>query len=88
MFRAIPAIKDISSFENLLKENHNPNLKGCIITGDKDPYYLKVLELMPVFEANHIPCKLVVEPGLGHFFPELFPALLQTAISYLEKTPE
>jgi predicted esterase len=79
----IPAIHDVSSIENLLKDNRTTNLKGCIITGDKDPSYPKVLELISIFEAYEFQCKLIVKEGLGHYFPNDFADLLTEAVDYL-----
>ncbi|MGM9950977.1 MAG: DUF3089 domain-containing protein [Lysinibacillus sp.] len=79
----IPAIKDLAPIEALLKDNEYSSLKGCIITGDQDPFYKNVLELMSLFEKSHIDCKLIVKEGLGHFFPQDFPELLSEAISYI-----
>ncbi|WP_234447527.1 hypothetical protein [Viridibacillus soli] len=81
----IPAIQDVSSIECLLKENRVTNLKGCIITGDKDPFYNKTLELMPILEAYDIQCKLIVKEGLGHFFPSDLTALLKEAVEYISQ---
>lgn len=79
----IPAIQDVSSIEGLIKANRSTNLKGCIITGDKDPSYHKVLELMEIFDTNDIPCRLIVEEGLGHYFPNDFTDLLAQAVDYI-----
>jgi predicted esterase len=79
----IPAIEDTSSIEKLLKEKSKLNLRGCIITGDKDPFYNKTLELMPILEALGIKSKLIVKEGLGHFFPNDFRDLLAEAVEYV-----
>ncbi|MGG5252508.1 DUF3089 domain-containing protein [Neobacillus sp. SM06] len=76
----IPAIKDVSSIESLLKEKRFENVKGCIITGDQDPFYQKTLELRPIFKVHNIPCKFIVLEGLGHFFPSNFPELMKEAV--------
>jgi len=78
----IPAIHDVSGFENLLKGNGKPK-KGCIITGNQDPFYKKTVELVKMFEAQQFPCKLIVKEGLGHFFPDDFPKLLKDAITFV-----
>lgn len=79
----IPAIRDIESIEKLIQTKKVANLKGCIITGDKDPFYKKTIELMPIFEKYDIKCKLIVKEGLGHLFPDDFTKLLSEAVQYI-----
>lgn len=79
----IPAIQDVSLIHNLLSENGVSNLRGCIITGDKDPFYKKTLELVPIFEQYGLQCKWMIKEGLGHFFPSDFPKILTEAIEYI-----
>ncbi|RVT57198.1 DUF3089 domain-containing protein [Niallia taxi] len=78
----IPAIKDVASVERLLVGNGN-KIKGCIITGDKDPFYNKTVELVNLLEENEFQCKLLVKEGLGHFFPADFADLLKEAIEFI-----
>ena len=78
----IPAIQDVASFESLIVGNRN-KIKGCIITGDEDPFYNKTVELVKLFEENEFQCKLIVVEGLGHFFPTNFTDLLKEAIEFI-----
>lgn len=78
----IPAIQDVASLESLLMGNEN-KIKGCIITGDKDPFYNKTVELVKLFEKNNFQCKLMVKEGLGHFFPADFTDLLKEAVEFI-----
>lgn len=79
----IPAIQDVTSLESLLVENGN-KIKGCIITGDKDPFYNNTVELVKLFEENEFQCKLIVIEGLDHFFPADFTDLLKEAIEFIQ----
>jgi hypothetical protein len=79
----VPAIKDVTSIEKLIKEKRRKDLKGCLITGDKDPYYQKTLELAALFEKEGIPCRCVVKEGMGHVFPDDFTILLEQAVEFL-----
>ncbi|MCU9613313.1 DUF3089 domain-containing protein [Caldibacillus lycopersici] len=79
----IPSIQDVASIEALLHTNTETEMRGCIITGDKDPYYKNTVELVKMFEAYSIPCKLIVIEGLGHDFPSDFPDLLTEAVDYI-----
>lgn len=78
----IPAIQDVASLVSLLMGNGN-KIKGCIITGDKDPFYNKTVELVKLFEENNVQCKLMVKEDLGHFFPADFTDLLREAIEFI-----
>ncbi|NDI35317.1 hypothetical protein EPK97_11170 [Chengkuizengella sediminis] len=57
--------------------------RGCIITGDKDPYYDQALEIVDVLKDQNIPCKLIIQEGMGHSLPENFPKLFQDALDYI-----
>ena len=82
----IPAIQDVTLMEELLKKNKHAGLRGCVITGDQDPFYSKTVELAGLFEEYGLSCRLIVKEGLGHFFPDDFPELLSEAVSFvLEK---
>ncbi|TFD94337.1 alpha/beta hydrolase [Jeotgalibacillus sp. R-1-5s-1] len=78
----IPAIQDVAALEGLLKGNTH-DLKGCIITGDQDPFYNKTIEFVKFLEDNQFPCKLIVKEGLGHFFPDDFTELLREAVEFV-----
>lgn len=78
----IPSIQDVTALENLLVGNKS-TIKGCIITGDQDPFYNKTVELVKIFEKNNLQCKFIVKEGLGHFFPADFTDLLRYAIEFI-----
>ena len=69
--------------EELLKKNKHARLRGCMITGDQDPFYSKTMELAALFEEYGLPCRIIVKKGLGHFFPDDFPDLLTEAVSFI-----
>ncbi|TCW54397.1 DUF3089 family protein [Bacillus thuringiensis] len=73
----IPAIRDVEAIESMVVSSQVTNVKGCIITGDKDPFYENTLQLMSMFEKYNVDCKLIVREGLGHLFPEDFTQLLK-----------
>lgn len=80
---AIPAIQDVAPLGRLLAVNEN-KMKGCIITGDQDPFYDKTVEFVKLLAENDFPCKLIVKEGLGHFFPDDFTDLLKEAVEYIQ----
>lgn len=43
-----------------------------MITGDKDPFYDKTIETVDILRANGVPCKLIVNKGMGHSLPDEF----------------
>lgn len=72
----VPSVSKIEDIERLL-ELHKPHqLRGTMITGDQDPFYNKVTELVPLLQKYGIDCNLIVKEGMGHFFPEDFTNLL------------
>ena len=77
----IPAIQQLESFKKMLQ--NNDHIRGCIITGDQDPFYEKTMELVALFEERNFPYKLIVNEGLGHFFPENFTDQLEEAIEFI-----
>ncbi|SES18611.1 tetratricopeptide repeat protein [Psychrobacillus sp. OK032] len=81
----IPAIENITTFESLIVNANKPNLKGCIITGDQDPFYEKTMELVEIFKQNGIECSIFVTEGLGHFFPDNFSQQLKKAVDFINK---
>lgn len=79
----VPSISNLEPIENLLKRNSRKNLRGCIVTGDQDYCYHKILELIPLLQAYDIDCKLIVKEGMGHYFPDDFTDLVKGAVEYI-----
>lgn len=79
----IPSIQNVELIEKQLQSNRVDNVKGCVITGDQDPFYHKALGLQQIFEAHGILCKWIVLKGLDHSFPHDFPQYLEEAIDYI-----
>ena len=82
-FIAIVPAFDIKSLKETVTKQLNPHARGCIITGDQDPFYESVLEAVQLFEAYQIPCKLIVKEGMRHEFPGDFPGVLEEAVQYV-----
>lgn len=81
----IPAIKEVEPIESLIKNTKKSNLRGCIITGDQDPFYEKTMELVEIFKQNGIECSIFVTEGLGHYFPDNFSQQLKKAVDFISK---
>ncbi|WP_166703555.1 DUF3089 domain-containing protein [Bacillus albus] len=73
----IPAIRDVEAIERMVVSSQVANMKGYIITGDKDPFYENTLQLMSMFEKYNVDCNLIVREGLGHLFPKDFTQILK-----------
>ncbi|MGB7999087.1 MAG: DUF3089 domain-containing protein [Anaerobacillus sp.] len=82
-FIAIVPAFDLDALEEVIRTRLNPNVRGCIITGDKDPFYEGVMEAVQLFEKNNISCKLIVKEGMGHTLPDDFPNVLDEAVRFV-----
>lgn len=82
-FIAIVPAFEIDELEKVITTSLNDKARGCIITGDKDPFYESVMKAITLFDAHHIPCKLIVIKGLGHSLPEDFPEVLEEAVHFV-----
>jgi predicted esterase len=79
----VPAITDIEAMEKLVRESVNSSVRGCVITGDQDPFYEKTVEAVDALNANGVACKLIVNEGLGHQLPEEFSNQLTEAVEFV-----
>ena len=80
----IPGIVDVSSYIPLLKSGVSKNIKGFIITGEKDFYFQKVKELYEEAQKLKLQCKFVSIKGMGHNIPENFEDYLNEALDFLK----
>lgn len=78
----IPSVQDVAAFEALIKTAPS-DLRGCIITGDQDPFYENTVQLVKLLEEHRIPCKLITIKGLGHFIPNNFSEMLVEAVGFV-----
>lgn len=81
----VPSVPKLEVIESLLEANKPYQLRGTIITGDQDPYYNGVLQLVPLLKKYEIDCDLIVKEGMGHFFPDDFTAMLSSIVEELMK---
>jgi predicted esterase len=79
----VPAIKDIKGFEQKVLNTNIKNKSGFILTGAKDPYYEKSIEVASILNEKGIRTELIVKEDLGHFFPNDFNSIELDAIKYL-----
>ncbi|MFV9509715.1 alpha/beta hydrolase [Tepidibacillus sp. LV47] len=80
----IPAFYDIKPQIASLKQANHLNLRGFIIAGELDPFTPKAVEFYQYCQENDFTCKLTIEPGVGHAFPEKeLPKKLDQAINFV-----
>ncbi|AZR74607.1 hypothetical protein BBF96_15225 [Anoxybacter fermentans] len=79
----MPAIGDVEEYVPLIESAAKRGIKGCIVIGDNDYFYPRVMELYAEIQKRNLPCKLMVEKRLGHSFPEDFYIKLTSAIDFI-----
>ncbi len=79
----IPALREFESYIPYLRQAAAKKLRGCIITGDQDYYYVNVLTLNNCFRRFGLSCKLIAVPGMGHFFPDDYEKKIKLAVDYI-----
>lgn len=77
----VPAFESLDKIEESIRTNSNKNVRGCMITGDQDPFYRDALKVASLFETAGIPCKLIVKEGMGHVFPDDFSRVFEEAVN-------
>ncbi|MDP4552753.1 DUF3089 domain-containing protein [Alkalihalobacillus macyae] len=83
-FIAIAPAFEINELENIITTNLNGKVRGCIITGDKDPFYKSVLKAVTLFETYQIPFKLIVIQGMGHTLPDDLADVMEQAVNFVK----
>ncbi|AFU15460.1 group-specific protein [Bacillus thuringiensis MC28] len=80
-----PEIYKVSLFDKILKNINVTDVRGCIITGDKDPFYDNICKLVQQLKEQGIQCDLVTNLGEGALFPDNFSVKLPELINYIYK---
>ncbi len=76
--------KELSEpFASFVKASDCRGLRGVIIIGDKDPFYPKIEVLYALMVERGLDGELVVEPGLGHQYPDGFEGKLNRAVDFV-----
>jgi len=81
--RAVERKGPSAAFASLVRSSDCRGLRGVIIIGDKDPFLSKIEELYALMLERGLDGKLLVEPGLGHEYPEKFGDKLGVAMDFL-----
>ncbi|KIL49105.1 alpha/beta hydrolase [Jeotgalibacillus campisalis] len=84
----IPVIKDDNFINSLISNEIIPPLRGCLITGDQDPFFKQTAELQKELEDINIPCKLIIKKGMGHSIGDDFTKDLTDAVDFILNVEE
>ncbi|WP_226577790.1 alpha/beta hydrolase [Halobacillus litoralis] len=82
-FIAVVPAFEADEIKEIIETNPNPKARGCIITGDRDPFYKQALETADLLKSHNIPCELMMKEGMGHELPEDFPGVLKEASAFV-----
>ncbi len=75
--------KELSEpFASFVKASDCRGLKGAIIIGDKDPFFPKIQQLYAMMVERGLDGEFLVEPGLGHQYPNGFQGKLKAAVDF------
>ncbi|WP_270180551.1 hypothetical protein [Alkalihalobacillus sp. CinArs1] len=78
----VPAFEDLAKLEKLAIDSKS-NVRGCVITGDQDPFYETALKAVSLLRKHSVPCKLIVKEGMGHTFPQDLPKVFEEAVRFV-----
>ena len=78
----VPAFRDVESLIKLIPSVRR-GLRGYIFTGENDPGRERIERLYHEMDAENLPCRLVVQPKLGHDYPGRFGQKLVSAAKFV-----
>jgi len=79
----VPAIRDPEALASLAAEAAERGIRGWLLTSEHDPSRPQVEQFHTEVTKRGLACELVVEPGLGHDFPEDFGGKLAAALKFI-----
>ena len=71
------------AFTSFIRSVDCRGLRGVVIIGDKDPFFPKVQLQYALMVEKGLEGRLIVEPGLGHDYPEGFEDKLAAAVDFV-----
>ena len=77
-------IPEILKDPGALKRAQGKNLRGVILTGEKDGSLAEQKEIVRILKSAAIPHQFHIFPNLYHWFPPDFPTHLDKALRFLE----
>ncbi|KGX83406.1 tetratricopeptide repeat protein [Pontibacillus marinus] len=81
----VPSFENTQEFEAMLQSNREVDVRGYVITGDKDPFYDKTIEAVDILRSNGVPCKLIVNRKMGHILPDDLSSQVNEAVDYISE---
>jgi predicted esterase len=70
-------------FLSFVKATKSPGLKGWLLVGDKDRFFERIEILHSSMKQEGLRSEYVVEPGLGHDYPDDFSVRLGSAVDFV-----
>lgn len=80
----VPSFTDVDKLAALFGDQDVSDVKGCVITGDEDPFYEETKKVVELLQSKGADCRLMVIEGMGHRLPDELAENLQEAVDYLE----
>jgi predicted esterase len=82
-FIALCPQKPDSVTQASLQKANEIGLKSVILTGEKDPALPEQRDMLLGFQRANFPHRMHIAPGLGHWFPDDLPRLLNQSLQFL-----
>ena len=78
-------IQKVQSWLPIIDECKNlTNLRGFFVVGEQDSGAANIKALYEILISRGMECKLFVQPGIGHDFPDQFNQVLRKAIEFIQ----
>ncbi|RWZ60627.1 DUF3089 domain-containing protein [Halobacillus fulvus] len=79
----VPSFTGTDDMKKILEDNIHKNVRGCVITGDQDPFYEQTVHVVNLLKERGVPCKLIVNKGMGHELPNDLSDQLNEAVDFI-----
>ena len=83
-FIAFAPQKPASFNDDNVKKAASKNIKGVILTGEKEFSIEQQKEMVEAFDKENLECSFMIE-DIGHFYPDNFSDYLEKAVKFIEK---
>lgn len=83
-FIAFAPQKPVSFNDDNVKKAASKNIKGVILTGEKEFSIEQQKEMVEAFDKENLECSFMIE-DIGHFYPDNFSDYLEKAVKFIEK---
>lgn len=83
----VPSFTDCEDIKSILQDNLETNVRGCVITGDQDPFYDQTVKVVNELNENGVSCKLIINKEMGHELPHDFAHQIHEAVAFITNPP-